>query len=77
MQRRHLANGTTIARARSPHGVGHVYYVDGGPEGVVQVIDTFMVGEAVIAACLAWELDDARPDGPHPAPVFNRAGFRF
>lgn len=52
-----LDNGTIITRAKSPIGNGNIYYVEGGPEGKVQVIDTYLIPMHIIAACMAWELD--------------------
>lgn len=80
MQKRLMTDGTVISRAKSPHGVGHVYYVDGGPEGLVPVFDTYMNPLAVILACAAWETDKenlAEFKLNDPKPVFNKTGFRY
>lgn len=76
MQRRLMSDGTVISRAAVPGG-GHVYYVDGGPEGMVIALDTHMIPLAVAMACIAWETDIEPLGGPEPHCEFNKLGFRF
>lgn len=74
-----MSNGTVITRARSPIGDGFIYYVDGGPGGMVQVTDTSMIDIPITMACLAWEMDvvPSEPVGPEPRYQFkNNAGWR-
>lgn len=79
-QQRLLDNGTKITRYKSPLGKGHMYYADGGPEGMVLITDTYMIPPSTLMACIAWELDT--PKEHHktpidPQPIFNKEGFRF
>jgi len=73
MRSRVLDNGYIIQQAKSPLGNGHVYYVKGGVEGMVQVIDTFMIPPSVISACLAWEMDHSKVECfKDPTCEFNK-----
>lgn len=77
MQKRILSNGTVLMREPAPDGVGHIYYQPAGPEGMVVVLDTHTNRTPVIAAALAWELDEEPPKGIDPKPFFNKNGFRY
>ena len=79
MKRRQLDNGAVIFRQRSPHGDGWIYFIDGGCEGLVQIMDTYMTPISIVSQCLAWELDsDKQGDNkPHIKPVFDRKGWTF
>lgn len=76
MQSRKLTDGTVLSRAKAPIGPGYVYYVDGGPGGLVQVVDTSMTPAWLVAACLEWELTPQHYQGPEPTLEFNQTGFR-
>ena len=76
MQQRQMSNGTVIKRARAPNGEGHVYYVDGGPAGMVVVMDTYLTDLSIISACSAWELDNKPGELVTPKLNFNDMGYR-
>lgn len=77
---RTLNSGTKITRYPSPLGKGHMYYTNGGPEGMVLIMDTYLIPVSVVSACLSWELDSEVQEPPlikTPKPEFNKEGFRF
>lgn len=72
-QLRKLSNGTIISREQSQLSPNHhVYYVEGGSEGHVLVVDTYLVDLSILMACAAWELDVPPFQYPTPTIEFNK-----
>lgn len=76
MRQRLMEDGTVIKRQPTPNGEGYVYYIDGGPAGMVVVMDTYMTPLPIITACTAWELDNKKGDPAKPTFNFNNKSFR-
>ena len=72
-EKRVLANKTELSRIPCPHDPAkHIYFVEGGKEGHVMVIDTYMSPLDIVLACAAWELDKPPPEYPTRTMEFNR-----
>lgn len=61
-----------IIRTNSPFGRGHMYYMDGGSEGLVLVADTYFTPLSVLSECNSWELDEAPFQFPTLTLEFNK-----
>lgn len=76
MDKRLLADGHVITRAKPSAANHNIYYVDAGPEGKVVALDLNVIPMSVILACIAWEHDITNHD-KHPAIEFTKTGFRY
>lgn len=55
-EKRYLVDDDTLLiRRPSPHGKGHEYLVEAGPEGYIKVWDSYETKMNVLLTAMAWE----------------------
>lgn len=77
MPEKRTINNVPMIKLRKPGGKGFLYYADGGPGGLVLVLDMADNKRTTIKSILAWDEEDYKDEEPkNPELHIPWPGFR-